>query len=346
MRKLVNLFLASFALVVFLFAGCSQAEKTSQLINNNPASIDIFAMDTYMNLKAYGENADRVLKLAQDEITDLEGLLSVTDKNSDVYKINQNVSFCPNEQTFDLISQALKYCGQTGGALDISIYPVLKQWGFTNSEYKIPTQEELDKILKMVDYTQIKAENGYITLPKGFEIDLGAIAKGYTSDRVIKLMKENGVDSGIVNLGGNVQTLGRKPNGGLWNVAIRNPFDDSGLCTLQIENKAVITSGNYERYFIGEDGVKYCHIIDSKNCKPVNNGIVSVTIIGENAVQCDALSTALFVMGKDKAIEFWKENGGFDMIILTDNQKIYYTATLGESITNTSSFEFIEVANN
>lgn len=343
MKKLINLFLIFSS--IFLFAGCSQTQETPQTINNNPSSVDIFAMDTYMNLKAYGENADKVLNLAQDEITDLESLLSVTDPNSDIYKINSGdySSYSPNEQTYDLILKSLEYCCQTDGALDISIYPVLKEWGFTNSKYKVPEQQELDKLLKTVDYTQIKAENGCITVPQGFEIDLGAVAKGYTSDRVISLMKENGIESGIVNLGGNVQTLGTKPDGSLWNVAVRNPFDDSGLCALQIKDKAVITSGNYERYFIGDDGKKYCHIINSEDGRPVDNGIISVTVIGENAVQCDAFSTALFVMGRDKAINFWKEQGGFDMIILTNDKKIYYTSTLKDSITNTSSFDFVEI---
>lgn len=166
-------------------------------------------------------------------------------------------------------------------------------------------------------------------------LDLGALAKGYTGDELMEIFHENGVKSAIVSLGGNVQALGKKPDGSLWKVAVRNPFSpETDMCTVEIEGKAVITSGSYERYFTGEDGVDYCHIIDPKSGRPVHNGLVSVTVIGESGTECDALSTALFVMGADGAVEFWRKNGDFELILVSDDGKIMYTEGLEGSFKN------------
>ena len=162
---------------------------------------------------------------------------------------------------------------------------------------------------------------------------MGSLAKGYTSDSIIEIFRENGVESAIVNLGGNVQTLGTKPDGSLWKVGIKNPFQpDSEMCIVSVEDKAVITSGNYERYFTGEDGKNYWHIIDSKDGRPADNGLVSVTVIGSNGMMCDSLSTALFVAGTENAVEYWQNNGDFDMILVTDDGKLLITENIEKNL--------------
>ena len=153
---------------------------------------------------------------------------------------------------------------------------------------------------------------------------------------VIEKLKENGVRSAVINLGGNVQTLGMRPDGTNWKVAVRSPFEaDKNICELEIGEKAVVTSGNYERCF-SDEGKMYWHILDPEDGYPADNGIVSATVIGVNGTECDALSTALFVMGKDKAVDFWKNNNDFDMILVTNDRKIYYTQELSGNIKNIS----------
>ena len=181
-----------------------------------------------------------------------------------------------------------------------------------------------------------------MTLPYGMQIDLGAAAKGYTGDVIAALLREGGISSAMLNLGGNVHTIGTKQDGSPWKIAIANPFTpQTNLLTLDITNEVVITSGNYERYFTDENGKRYCHIIDSKTGYPADHGIVSMTIVGDNGLTCDALSTALYVMGAEKAIEVWQETGGFEMIFVTEDKTIYLTEGLSDRYTNISNLPLI-----
>lgn len=296
-----------------------------------PQSRDIFAMDTYMNIVAYGENADITLNSAESEIYRLEKILSVTDENSEVYKLNNShgktVAVC--EDFVNLLDFSTGFAEKTEGYFDISIYPLLRLWGFTTGDYKIPTQEEIDNMLKYVDYSKINTNENEVTLPSGFEVDFGAVAKGYTSDKVADILKENGIKSAIINLGGNVHALGKKPDGSMWNVAVTNPLSpDDTLGILMVTDKAVVTSGNYQRYFTGDDGKNYCHIINPFTGYPVENGLASVTVIGESGLMCDTLSTALFVMGKEKAVEFMADRPNMSYILAEENGNI----TISENI--------------
>lgn len=344
MKKIAVLF----AIITITLCGCSKKE-TDTPVSSTSVSCDVFAMDTYMNLKAYGgDDAEAALDEAVNRISELESLLSVTDENSDVWKIDHagGDTVSVNGDTLEIINTAIRVGNQTNGALDITVYPILKEWGFTTQQYKIPEEETLNALLENVDYRQIETGDGCVRIPEDFQIDLGALAKGYTSDQVMEILKENGIKSAVINLGGNVQTLGKKPDGSLWNIAVKNPFQtDTDMCIVATADKAVITSGNYERYFIGEDGNAYWHIIDAKDGYPADNGLVSVTIIGDNGLTCDALSTALFVAGLDEAEEYWKNNGDFDMILVTDDKKMYITEGIEDCFTSTSDMTVVIVRN-
>lgn len=314
-------------MALILLASCgtqNQSDSSAQAVSR-----DVFAMDTYMSLKAYGDGADSALDEASERITELEGLLSATIPESDTATLNRQKNAVVSDDTAVLISSALDYGAKTDGCLDVTVYPVLKEWGFTTGDYKIPEPETLSVLLENVNYRNISIEGNTATLPPDVEIDMGALAKGYTGDEVMEIMQNNGVESAIISLGGNVQALGAKPDGSPWKVAVRNPFSpDTDMCVIEIEDKAVITSGNYERFFTAEDGQRYWHIIDSADGYPADNGLVSVTIIGDSGLMCDALSTALFVMGTEKAVEYQKTNGGFEMILVTDDGRIMHTSGL------------------
>lgn len=323
-----------------MLTGCGNAPaEPTENIPTEAEQLDLFAMDTYMNLKVYSENGRAVLQEASERITELEHAFSVTLPESDVFRINAagGASVEVGKDTAEVIRSAMAFGIESGGALDITIYPLLRAWGFTTDDMHVPAPETIAELLPLVDYTQIQMVGDKVTVPEGFMLDLGALAKGYTSDAVIALFREEGVQSAIISLGGNVQALGTKPDGSLWTVGVVNPFAPSeNMCTLQIENQAVITSGNYERYFETADGMRYWHILDSTDGYPADNGLVSVTVVGDSGLNCDALSTALFVEGTEAAVSHWKQIGGFEMVCVTEDGRLLLSEGLQDSFTNTS----------
>ncbi len=328
----------------FILCGCSDTINPTGKSRSDSSvlSRDIFAMDTYMNLKVYGSNAEKCLDMSEEKIIELENMLSVTNQDSDVWKINNSDGNTAkvSKDTVNIVNTAIDMGYKTDGALDITLYPVLKEWGFTTQNYKIPEQNKLDLLLENVDFRQVKVNENSVTVPDGYEVDFGSLAKGYTGDCIIDILKENNISSAIINLGGNVQTLGTKHDGSLWNVAVKNPFEvNEEMGIISVNDKAVITSGNYERFFTDDEGNKYWHILDSQDGYPADNGLVSVTIIGDEGIICDALSTALFVMGKEKATDYWRENNNFDMIFVTDKARIYITEGIEENFQNISGMD-------
>lgn len=337
MKKITTLL---FLFLITLCGCANSAESSSE--DTKEYSRDIFAMDTYMYLKAYGEHADTALGYSSEQILSLEELFFVTSEKSDIWAINHSDGepVFVSDDTIAVLNKAIEIGGKTNGALDVTIYPLLTEWGFTTDTQQVPTDDIIADKLKLIDYTKISVKGNTVQLPDNMQIDFGALAKGYTSDCVTEILKENGVKSALVNLGGNVHAVGTKPDGTLWKVGVQNPFSPSEqVCILEIADKAVITSGNYERFFTDENGRKYWHILDSADGFPADNGLVSVTIVGENGLLCDALSTALFVLGTDKAIDYWRNSADFEMILITDDEKIIYSEGLSDFINFTASYE-------
>lgn len=324
-------------LPLLLLTGCAR-----QTVPDEPASRDVFAMDTYMNLKVWSADGEALLNDAADRIAELESIFSVTVPDSDISRINaaHGSAVTVSPETAEVLAKALEIGQESEGALDISVYPVTRAWGFTADAQHVPDEAELKELLTHVDFSQIVLDGETVTVPDGMEIDIGALAKGYTSDALIGLFRESGASSAIVSLGGNVQALGTKPDGSKWKVGVVNPFSpQENMCILAIEDQAVITSGNYERYFIAEDGTRYHHIMDSSDGYPADNGLVSVTVIGDSGLTCDALSTALFVEGTERAVAHWRRDAAFEMILVTDDARMLYTEGLGDCLQNVSGMQ-------
>ena len=323
--RLTALFLA-----LLLLTGCAgQGSAPASNPGADKSTRTVLAMDTIMDLTVYGPEGQTALDSGEETILSLEKRLSVTDEESEIYAANHSggASVAVSDDTAELLRTALDLCGSTGGALDVTIYPVVSAWGFTNGNYRVPGEGELAGLLARVDYTRIALDGGTLTVPDGMELDLGAVAKGYTGDRVMERFRAAGVTSAIISLGGNVQALGTKPDGSLWQVAVQDPEGSDYAAVLSVADKAVITSGGYERYF-EEDGKIYWHIIDPATGRPAENGLESVTIVADSGVLADGLSTALFVMGADKAAEYWRANGGFDFILIDDGGVVTITEGL------------------
>ena len=320
-------FISAMLSALLFLTGCS-AESSPE-----PVQGTFFAMDTVMDFTIYGESG--LIDQSESLIASLESLVSVTDANSELYAINQTGSGTLTGKASSLMEQALEICRRTDGALDLSIYPIVRAWGFTTGSYQVPDEAEIQALLPLVDYRKIQydAATGTVTLPEGMEIDLGSVAKGYAGQLAAQMLREHGVQSALLNLGGNVQTVGAKPDGSPWQIGIKDPQGEDAMMVLSVEDQAVVTSGGYERYF-EQDGVTYHHIIDPKTGYPAENGLVSVTIVSSDGTLADGLSTSLFIMGEEKAAEFWKAHSNeFEAIFATDDGTIYVTEGLKDSFT-------------
>lgn len=324
----------SVLILIIMLVGCSNenemnTSKTTSTTTVNdtiPASKEFFAMDTYMEVDAYGDNGEKAVAKAEKEVNKLDSILSTGKSTSEISKLNKNKKQVVSADTMSLIKESVKISKETNSAFNPTIYPLMELWGFTTKNYYVPKDNEIKPLLNHMDIDNIKIDerkNEVSFKDTNMKIDLGAIAKGYTSSKIIDIFKENNIKSGMVTLGGNVQVLGKKPDGSLWKVGIQNPIgEDEYLGVLQTSDKAVITSGGYERNFT-KNGKTYHHILDPSNGYPANNGLTSVTIISSDGTLADALSTSLFVMGKDKAIDFYKKsNYNFDFILYTSDNKL------------------------
>ena len=301
-------------------------------------SSELYAMDTVMSLTAYGAHAKEALEAAETEISRLDKLLSISSESSDIYQVNQNGSGELSEDTRELLASALEYFQETDGVFDCTIEPIMEAWGFTTHDYRVPDSSELSGLLPLVDASAVFLNGDQVNLPSGVRLDLGGIAKGFTSSRVMDIFAQNGVTSGIISLGGNVQTLGRKPDGSLWRVGIQDPGNlNSMFAVVEVADEAVITSGAYQRYF-EQDGVRYHHIIDPRTGYPADSGLTSVTIISPDGTLADALSTSLFIMGPEKAAAFWQQHKDkFDAIMMTDDGTVLVTSGLADRCQITGS---------
>ena len=311
---------------------------------NQEVQKEFFTMDTYMTFSLYGEKAGETLKDAEAKIRKLESEWSVTNQNSEIYQVNHSNGnpVTLSEDTAEVVRYALDMAKETGGALDPTIYPVLTAWGFTTGKNRVPKETEIRTLLEHVGYEKVILDGQTLTLPEEMELDLGAVGKGYAGDLTADLVKEHGLESALLNIGGNIQAVGSRPDGEDWRLAIRSPYGEGEVGLLKVSDCAVVTSGNYERYFTAKDGTRYGHIIDPKTGYPVDNGLASVTIVTEEGKMGDALSTALFVKGLDGAKAYWQSHDGFEMIVMTEDQKLYVTEGLDEKFTLSGTFSQME----
>ena len=300
-------------------------------------------MDTFMTIQATGKNPEQAIAAAQERVMEIEGNISTTLNSSDVYRLNHGEKITVSQDTRILTTYGLNLAQQTQGALNPALYPVTSAWGFTTGTYTVPTAFELSQLLPLTDYTKIKLNWDRIELEPGMALDFGALGKGYAGDEIVRILKERGITSALLDLGGNVQALGKKNDGTMWKIGIRNPWGGSASAALKIADQAVITSGGYERFFTASDGHQYIHIFDSNTGYPVENGVVSVTIVAESGLYADGLSTGMFVMGLEKASDFWKQHKDFEMIIFTQDHNLYYTEGLVKTITVLGDFNSVNI---
>lgn len=293
MKRLICLLMA----MVLLLCGCANAKE--------PVQETIFSMNTVMDLKVWGKDAEEAMTQIKHILTDLENTWSVTSEDSLISHINAGKEMLNSIPT--LLEHAQALSDRTGGSFDPHLHAVSKAWGFYNEAYRIPTDAEIAQALQDPQW------------------DLGGILKGYAGQQCADLLYTMDVDQALLVLGGNVQTFGSKSDGTPWKIGIQNPDGGEPLGIISVTGTtSVITSGDYQRYF-EQDGITYHHILDPKTGYPADSGLRSVTVISRNGMTADALSTALFVMGLKEASNFWRMNTDFEAVFVTSEGKIYAT---------------------
>lgn len=315
MKKAIALLLC----VCFLLTMCSCNSK-------GELRTEFTAMNTLMSIRVFAcSNGEResAIRAFEDKIKELDVLFDANNENSDVYRINsKNTEIKVSLETAEIIEKSIIANTLTNGAFEITVMPVLKLWGFNNGNYGVPEKAEIKTALALVGSDKLRMDGTTIIKSENTQISLGGIAKGYLGDKLLEISEKYGA-SAVISLGGNIILCGENTEKGEWTVGVKNPLaTDSLVCTFKHKgNVSVVTSGGYERSF-QKDGKTYHHIIDSKTGMPAESDLLSVTVIGEEGALCDAFSTALFVMGKEKAVKFAKEHNDFEYIFITDSKEI------------------------
>ena len=333
-------------------------EGSRYFVQNQKCQKQLFAMDTYMEFTAYGKNSEKAVDAAIEEVQKLDAMLSAENSKSEVYALNEQGNLQATDDLAELILRGKEIYQETDGLFDDTIYPVMKLWGFPTGNYHVPTAAEVQKKLALVDENKVeiqtrdsdekgrdsKEKANFVTLGADQQIDFGGIAKGYTGQKLAELFQEYGVSSALVSLGGNIQAIGTKPDGSSWKVGIRDPKggQQDYIGVLSVENQAVVTSGGYERYF-EEDGETYIHIINPRTGYPADGDLLSVTIVSRDGTLADGMSTALYIMGYEKACQFWRQRREeFNVILVTDDGKIHISENLKENFQTECDLEMIE----
>ncbi|NLV91158.1 MAG: FAD:protein FMN transferase [Firmicutes bacterium] len=292
-------------------------------------------MDTLVEVRLFEDN-DKIMDAVFDRISEIESLMSRTLASSEISLINHRAGDQPvsvSSDTFTVVTQALEYARLTKGAFDPTVGPLVEAWGISSDHPRVPSEEELSHLISLIDYQRIETDEqtqSVFLQERDMAIDLGGIAKGYAADEAVKVLRAQGIDSAYVNLGGNVWVVGAKPDGSPWRIGVRNPFDESGATfvgVLSLVDTSVVTSGTYERYFIS-DGVKYHHILDPKTGYPAEGNLASVTIVSQNSMAADGLSTSIFILGKEQGQALVETLPGIEAVLVDNDSKVWVSSGL------------------
>ncbi len=306
-NKSIQLFFIGILFLIFLsITGCKGEESA---VASSVESQSRLLLGTSSKITIYDYPSEEVFEMAFARIEEIENKMSVNIETSEVSQINASSGIGPvkvSSDTFRVIEKALLIAELSGGAFDPTVGPLVEAWGIGSDDARIPSQEEIDAILPLIDYSKVILDpsTSSVFLPeKGMALDLGGIAKGFAADEVALILKDAGVNKAIINLGGNVLTVGSRPDDSGWKIGVQNPESDRGeyIMIVRMEDQALVTSGPYERFFI-EDGVSYHHILDTETGYPVVTPFTSVSIISNESFIADALSTACYSLSLEEGL--------------------------------------------
>jgi len=311
------------------------------------AEDNAFLMDTLVQMRAHGENAEIAVEESMERIREIENLMSKTIETSDIYKLNNNpkTEIEVDKESLNVLEKALKYAELTDGDFDPTIGSLVELWGIGTKDAAVPEQAEIEAALASTGYNYLDLTDNSAEITKeGVKIDLGGIVKGYAAEEVKKIVQKYNIEHAFVNLGGNVLVIGDKVDGSPWKIGIQDPRQGRGnvMAVIDAVDLTIVTSGNYERYF-EENGKLYHHILNPKTGYPADNNLLSVSIISENSFDADALSTAIYVMGLEKGMRFIENMENVYVMFITKELDVYLSSGLKEIVTiNDSDFNIIE----
>lgn len=291
---------------------------------STPIQRQAFKLNTLVTVTIYDSSNEKLLDSCMDLCDRYERLFSRTLPESEIYRLNQGEISVVSDETASLIQTGLDYSRLSQGAFDITIAPVSSLWDFTSQEKHIPSQEELKKALSLVDYRKVHVNGTSVTFDaEGMGLDLGAIAKGYIADRIKEYLKNQGVKSALINLGGNVLCLGSHTDGTPFSIGVKRPFGQSNetISVCEITDQSLVSSGTYERFF-ELDGELYHHILNPATGYPYDNGLSAVTIRTDSSLTGDALSTVCFALGAEKGLLLLNELSFAEGFLVTQELEI------------------------
>lgn len=335
---------------MLLFTGCENiTDADTSITGNEPISISSIKLNTAVQITIYDSQDKALLDDCLALCDKYELIFSRTNEKSELYKLNHRKDTSDKDPNADgqttpypvsgtadtwhisedlasLLSQGLSITRESDGAFDIAIAPLTSLWDFTAEDPKVPDDAAIQKALPLCSSDGVTIDGQDITLPSDdIQFDVGAIAKGYIADRLKDFLVKKGVNSAIINLGGNVLCIGSKPNGTPFKIGIQKPFADRNEteAVMDITGKSVVSSGIYERCF-KQGGKLYHHILNPQTGYPYENGLISVTIISDQSVDGDALSTTCFALGLEDGLKF-AEKKGVQAVFITEDYELHYT---------------------
>lgn len=343
MNPIVKNIAVLISILTLVLYGC--AEQGEQDATELPISETYFIFDTVVSVRVYDNS------VTKQHFSEVENILHAIDAKmnrlkagSELERVNRSAgvkSEVVSADTMHVVKAALDFAMRSGGKFEPTIGPLVDLWGIGQEGVQVPKQADIDQMLPLIDYKQVIVDEEASTIyleQAGMSLDLGAIAKGYAADQIAAYLKEEQLQGAIIDLGGNIFAMGSKPSGDHWVIGIQDPDEQRGdyVGLLSIGEKTVVTSGIYERYFV-EDGQHYHHIFDSSSGYPVENNLLSVTIITDSSLAADALSTTVFALGMEDGMAFVEQEEGTEAIFITKDKHIYVTSGLGEEFTMTNS---------
>ncbi|WP_407426719.1 FAD:protein FMN transferase [Treponema sp.] len=297
--KLKAFFVVAFFLFIFSFFSCSTEDPRYE-----------YVLGTICFVNLYDKGSDKLYNKIFDRLNQIDDEFNLNKLDSDISRVNLTAHEKPvqvPDEVFYVIKSALKIAAVSNGSFDPSVQPLVNLWGINTENPHVPSKKEVEQLLPLVDFKNIilNEENKTVSLNKeDMCIDLGAIVKGFAANEIVKICKEYSVKQAVIDLGGNVYVYGVKKGGDDWRVGIKNPIDPEGppLISVYVKQTSVVTSGAYERYFEA-DAKRYHHILSTENGYPVENDLLSTTVICDNSMLADCLSTTFFTLGFEKSRE-------------------------------------------
>ena len=328
------------AIGIVIPIGCSDQPKVVE-----PESQRKLLLGTTIGVSIYDEVPDGIFEEIFDRVEEIQWRMTVDEDDSEASAINQAAGVSPvavSPDTFAVVDAAVSASQHSAGAFDVAIGPLVKLWDIgSETTSRPPPDEAIQELLPLVDYTAVQLDylEGTVYLEQpGMAIDLGGIAKGFAADEAARILREAGVQHALMDFGGNILTIGHKPDGSPWRIGVQRPDDARGryIGILKTTDRAVVTSGPYERFFIGPDGTRYHHIIDPDTGYPARPDVESVTVISKDSMLADALSTSLYVMGLERGMQLVESSYGVESIMLTEDGVVHLSSGIGDAFELTS----------